>query len=61
MAGHYPTTYKTRSPRLVTHLEHAGVVKRLSYETWDYWSRPVPSFGRRAEWQTSPAASRRCL
>ncbi|MFH1141603.1 MAG: uracil-DNA glycosylase [Chloroflexota bacterium] len=32
-------------PRLVAHREHVGVVKRRSYETWDYWSRPVPSFG----------------
>ena len=32
-------------PRLVAHREHAGVVKRRSYEAWDYWSQPVPSFG----------------
>ena len=32
-------------PRLVAHREQVGVVKRASYKAWDYWSRPVPSFG----------------
>ncbi|MSQ22107.1 MAG: uracil-DNA glycosylase [Dehalococcoidia bacterium] len=32
-------------PRLVAYREQVGIVKRRSYETWDYWSRPVPSFG----------------
>lgn len=32
-------------PRLVAHREQVGLVKRRGYETWEYWSRPVPSFG----------------
>ena len=34
-----------RCPRLVEHREHIGRVKRASYAHWDYWARPVPSFG----------------
>ena len=34
-----------RCPRLVEHREHIGQVKRASYAHWDYWARPVPSFG----------------
>ena len=34
-----------RCPRLVEHREHIGRVKRASYADWDYWARPVPSFG----------------
>jgi uracil-DNA glycosylase family 4 len=34
-----------RCPRLVAHREQIGVVKRREYESWTYWSRPVPSFG----------------
>ena len=32
-------------PRLVEHREHIGEVKRKSYAHWDYWAKPVPSFG----------------
>ena len=35
----------TRCPRLVEHREQASETKRRGYEEWDYWSRPVPSFG----------------
>ena len=35
----------TRCPRLVEHRQQAGETKRRGYEEWDYWSRPVPSFG----------------
>ena len=39
-----------RCPRLVEHRERIGETKRASYKDWDYWARPVPSFG-------DPAAS----
>ena len=32
-------------PRLVAHREHIGETKRASYADWDYWAKPVPSFG----------------
>ena len=32
-------------PRLVEHRERIGETKRASYAEWDYWARPVPSFG----------------
>lgn len=32
-------------PRLVEHRERIGETKRASYADWDYWARPVPSFG----------------
>ncbi len=32
-------------PRLVEHREAMGVKKRASYADWDYWAKPVPSFG----------------
>lgn len=31
--------------RLVEHRERIGEVKRKSYAHWDYWAKPVPSFG----------------
>ena len=31
--------------RLVEHRERMGREKRASYADWDYWARPVPSFG----------------
>ena len=31
--------------RLVEHREWIGEKKRASYADWDYWARPVPSFG----------------
>lgn len=34
-----------RCDRLVQHREHIGRVKRASYTHWDYWAKPVPSFG----------------
>ena len=34
-----------RCPRLVEHRERIGETKRASYRDWDYWARPVPSFG----------------
>ena len=39
-----------RCPRLVAHRERIGETKRASYLQWDYWAKPVPSFG-------DPAAS----
>ena len=32
-------------PRLVEHRERIGELKRASYSDWDYWAKPVPSFG----------------
>jgi uracil-DNA glycosylase len=32
-------------PRLVAHREMMAVVKRRAYRDWDYWGRPIPSFG----------------
>ena len=34
-----------RCARLVEHRERIGEVKRKSYADWDYWAKPVPSFG----------------
>ena len=34
-----------RCSRLVEHRERIGETKRASYSDWDYWARPVPSFG----------------
>ena len=31
--------------RLVEHRERIGETKRASYRDWNYWARPVPSFG----------------
>jgi uracil-DNA glycosylase len=35
----------TLCPRLVAHREQIAVAKRKAYLTWDYWGKPVPSFG----------------
>ena len=32
-------------PRLVEHRERIGETKRASYREWDYWAKPVPSYG----------------
>ena len=32
-------------PRLVEHRERAGAEKVRRYREWDYWARPVPTFG----------------
>ena len=32
-------------PRLVAHREMVAAVKRRAYRDWDYWGRPIPSFG----------------
>lgn len=34
-----------RCPRLVTHRRKMARVKRRAYRNWEYWGRPVPSFG----------------
>ena len=31
--------------RLVEHRERIGQTKRASYSDWEYWAKPVPSFG----------------
>ena len=36
-----------RCPRLVAHRENIAAVKRRAYRDWEYWGRPVPSFGDR--------------
>ena len=35
----------TRCPRLLDHCREIARVKRRAYRDWDYWGRPVPSFG----------------
>lgn len=35
-------------PRLVAWREQIGREKRAAFRDWDYWARPVPSFGDRA-------------
>ena len=35
----------TRCPRLVEHRETVARAKRPMYADWDYWGRPLPSFG----------------
>jgi uracil-DNA glycosylase len=32
-------------PRLVAYRAEVGRVKRRAYRDWDYWAKPVPSFG----------------
>jgi uracil-DNA glycosylase family 4 len=34
-----------RCPRLRQHSQEIAVVKRRAYLDWDYWGKPVPSFG----------------
>jgi uracil-DNA glycosylase family 4 len=34
-----------RCPRLIAHCQHIASVKRRAYADWEYWGRPVPSFG----------------
>lgn len=34
-----------RCPRLVTHREAVACKKRRMYLDWDYWGKPLPSFG----------------
>ena len=34
-----------RCPRLVEHSRRVAAVKRKAYLEWEYWGRPVPSFG----------------
>ena len=34
-----------RCPRLVEYIAEIGRVKRRAYRDWDYWAKPVPSFG----------------
>jgi len=35
----------TRCPRLVEHRQEVAVRKRRMYMNWEYWGRPLPSFG----------------
>jgi uracil-DNA glycosylase family 4 len=34
-----------RCPRLVSHCREVAITKRRAYLDWDYWGKPVPSFG----------------
>jgi uracil-DNA glycosylase family 4 len=34
-----------RCPRLISHCRGIAVTKRRAYLDWNYWGRPVPSFG----------------
>ena len=35
----------TKCPRLITHCRAVAAAKRRAYMDWDYWGKPVPSFG----------------
>jgi len=35
----------TRCPRLIDHCRQVAAVKRRAYRDWDYWGKPIPSFG----------------
>jgi len=32
-------------PRLIAHCTEVAIVKRRAYRDWEYWGKPVPSFG----------------
>jgi uracil-DNA glycosylase family 4 len=34
-----------KCPRLIQYVAEIGRVKRRAYRDWDYWAKPVPSFG----------------
>jgi uracil-DNA glycosylase family 4 len=34
-----------KCPRLIEHCSEVARVKRRAYRDWDYWGKPVPSFG----------------
>jgi len=34
-----------RCPRLIEHCRRVAFVKRRAYRDWEYWGKPVPSFG----------------
>src|SRR6516165_5693726 len=34
-----------RCPRLREYCTRVGEIKRLAYRDWEYWTKPVPSFG----------------
>ena len=34
-----------RCPRLIAHCAEVARVKRRAYRDWEYWGKPVPSFG----------------
>ena len=34
-----------RCPRLISHCAEVARIKRRAYLDWDYWGKPVPSFG----------------
>jgi uracil-DNA glycosylase len=34
-----------RCPRLIAHCREVAVTKRRAFLDWEYWSKPVPSFG----------------
>ncbi|HLY20646.1 MAG TPA: uracil-DNA glycosylase [Bryobacteraceae bacterium] len=38
-------TQCTRCPRLIGHCQEVARVKRRAYRDWEYWGKPVPSFG----------------
>ena len=39
-----------RCPRLVAHCRMVARLKRRAYRDWEYWGKPVPSFGDPAAW-----------
>lgn len=50
MKSGMPETYQNiidcrRCPRLIEHCSEVARVKRRAYRDWEYWGKPVPSFG----------------
>jgi uracil-DNA glycosylase len=39
-----------RCPRLIEHCRNVAAVKRRAYRDWEYWGKPVPSFGDPDAW-----------
>jgi len=35
----------TRCPRLVVYRQEVAIAKRRAYRDWEYWGKPLPSFG----------------
>jgi uracil-DNA glycosylase family 4 len=35
----------SRCPRLLRHSKQVALMKRRAYVNWDYWGKPIPSFG----------------
>src|SRR5207302_6018247 len=43
--GNSEISFCQRCPRVRQHSTEIAQLKRRAYRDWDYWARPVPSFG----------------